>query len=91
MLPDTKMHALLTRPQNKSGFKPLPVVIIGKLSPASITVFSPAVVALDSLFSAFVPHVLSQTRSAWPLFLHPFPDSQTFSSTKIKITKSCGK
>lgn len=58
MLPDGKMYALLTRPQNKSGFKPLPVVIIGKLSLASITVFSHAAVALDLLYSAFVTGVL---------------------------------
>ena len=64
MLPDRKMYALLTRPQNKSGFKPLPVVIIGKLSPASITVFSCAVVVLDLLSAAFVSHVLNQTRNA---------------------------
>ena len=63
MLPDRKMYALLTRPPNKSGFKPLPVVIIGKLSPANITVFSRAV-ALDLLSSAFVSCVLTQTRNA---------------------------
>lgn len=64
MLPDRKMYALLTRPQNKSGFKPLPVVIIGELSPASITVHSCAVVALDLLSSALIPRVLIQTRNA---------------------------
>lgn len=64
MLPDGKMYALLTKPQNKSGFKPLPVVIIGKLCLASITVFSHAAVALDLMSAAFVPSVLTQTRNA---------------------------
>lgn len=91
MLPDRKMYALLNRPKNKNGFKPLPVVIIGKFSPASVAVFSSAVVALDLLSSAPVPHVFTQTRNAWPLFLPPFPDSQTFSSTERKTPKSRGK
>lgn len=59
MLPDGKMYALLNRTQNKSGFKPLPVVIIGKFSPFSIAVFSSAVAALDLLSSALVPCVLT--------------------------------
>lgn len=47
MLPDGKMCPLVTRPSSKSGPKTLPVVIIGKPSPASPAVFSCAVVALD--------------------------------------------
>lgn len=49
MLPDGKMYPLVTRHSNKSGLKTLPVVIIGKPSPASTAVFSCAVVALDLL------------------------------------------
>lgn len=66
MLPDGKMHPLVTRPSNKSGLKTLPVVIIGKPSPASTAEFSHAVVALDLLFetSVPVPLVLTQTRNA---------------------------
>lgn len=65
MLPDGKMCPLVTRPSSKSGPKTLPVVIIGKPSPASPAVFSCAVVALDllSLTSVPVPHVLTQTRN----------------------------
>lgn len=91
MLPDRKMYALLNRPQNKSGSKPLPVVIIGKFAAASIAIFSSAVVALDLLSLALLPCVLTQTRNAWPLFLTPFPDNQIFSSTKRKTPKNCGK
>lgn len=64
MLPDRKMYPLLTRPSNKSGLKTLPVVIIGKPSPASTAVFSRAVVALDLLYLTSVPRVLTQTRNA---------------------------
>lgn len=64
MLPDRKMYPLLTRPSNKSGLKTLPVVIIGKPSPASTAAFSRAVVALDLLYLTFVPRVLTQTRNA---------------------------
>jgi len=91
MLPDEKMCALLNRPQNKSGFKPLPVVIIGKFPPASVAVFSSDVVSLGLLVSALVPRILTQARNAWPLFLPPFPDSQTSSSMKRKSTQSVGK
>lgn len=91
MLPDRKTCALLNRFQNKRRFKPVPVVIIGEFSPASIAMFSSAVIALDLLSSALVLSVLTQTRNAWPLFLHPFPDSQTFGSTRRKTTESCGK
>lgn len=65
MLPDGKMYPLLTRPSNKSGVKTLPVVIIGKASPASTAVFSHTVV-LDLLSLTFlpVPHVFTRTRNA---------------------------
>lgn len=78
MLPDAKMYALPSRPQTKSGVKPLPVVIIGELSPASVTLFSRALVASDLLSSAFVPCALTETRNAQLRFLHPFLDSQIF-------------
>lgn len=90
MLPDGKMCPLVTRPSNMSGLKTLPVVIIGKPSPASTAVFSCAVVALDllSLTSVPVPHVLTQSRNASLLFLHPFPDSQTCSNANRETSKS---
>lgn len=58
MLPDGKMCPLVTRPSNRSGLKTIPVVIIGKPSPASTAGFSCAVVALD-LLSLILFHMFS--------------------------------
>uniref|UniRef100_A0A8C4TX79 Oxidative stress induced growth inhibitor 1 n=1 Tax=Falco tinnunculus TaxID=100819 RepID=A0A8C4TX79_FALTI len=57
MLPDGKMYALLTRPQNKSGFKPLPVVIIGN---------GPSGICLSYLLSGNIPYFKRDC-------LHPHP------------------
>ncbi|XP_074957799.1 oxidative stress-induced growth inhibitor 1 isoform X2 [Phalacrocorax aristotelis] len=57
MLPDRKMYGLLNRPQSKSGFKPLPVVIIGN---------GPSGICLSYLLSGYVPYLKRHS-------IHPHP------------------
>lgn len=57
MLPDGKMHPLVTRPSNKSGLKTLPVVIIGN---------GPSGICLSYLLSGYTPYFKRHS-------LHPHP------------------
>ncbi|XP_005152299.1 oxidative stress-induced growth inhibitor 1 [Melopsittacus undulatus] len=70
MLPDGKMYALYSRPQNKSGFKPLPVVIIGN---------GPSGICLSYLLSGYIPYFKRDSIHPHPILQKKLKEAQDIS------------